>query len=69
MTPEVIDVRSKFTSVESAIRRIPRGRRMLIGSGAAEPQMLVHGLVDHKEHFADNDIVHLLTLGPAAPRQ
>ena len=65
MTTQAMDVRSQFTSVESAIKRIPRGRRMLIGSGAAEPQVLVHGLVDHKEHFADNDIVHLLTLGPA----
>jgi acyl-CoA hydrolase/GNAT superfamily N-acetyltransferase len=65
MTTDVLEPPSKFSSVESAIRRIQRGRRMLIGSGAAEPQVLVEGLVRHKEHFADNEIVHLLTLGPA----
>ncbi|MEY4547338.1 MAG: hypothetical protein RL685_3533 [Pseudomonadota bacterium] len=41
------------------------GRRVLIGSGAAEPVTLVNALVSHGEHLADNDIVHLLTLGPA----
>jgi acyl-CoA hydrolase/GNAT superfamily N-acetyltransferase len=56
---------SKITTVEKAIKLIPRGRRILIGSGAAEPHELVEGLVEHGEHLADNDIVHLMTLGPA----
>ncbi len=55
----------KLTSVEDAIRRIPRGRTILIASGAAEPIELVQGLVTHGEHLADNTVVHLLTLGPA----
>jgi acyl-CoA hydrolase len=41
------------------------GRRILIGSGAAEPVTLVGALATHGGHLADNDIVHLLTLGPA----
>ena len=41
------------------------GRRILLGSGAAEPVTLVGALVAHGAHLADNDIVHLLTLGPA----
>lgn len=41
------------------------GRRILIGSGAAEPVTLVGALAAHGGHLADNDIVHLLTLGPA----
>jgi acyl-CoA hydrolase/GNAT superfamily N-acetyltransferase len=41
------------------------GRRILIGSGAAEPVTLVGALATHSGHLADNDIVHLLTLGPA----
>ncbi len=56
---------SKITTVEKAIKMIPRGRRILIGSGAAEPHELVEGLVAHGGHLADNDIVHLMTLGPA----
>ena len=56
---------SKITTVEKAIKLIPRGRRILIGSGAAEPHELVEGLVAHGGHLADNDIVHLMTLGPA----
>lgn len=55
----------KITSIEDAIRTIPRGRRILIGSGAAVPTRLVEGLVTYGKHLADNEIVHLLTLGPA----
>ena len=51
--------------IEHAIRAIPAGRRILIGSGAAEPSQLVNGLVTAGEHLGDNEIVHLLTLGPA----
>ncbi len=57
--------KSKVTSVERAVREIPRGRRILIGSGAAEPGRLVDGLVKYGDHLADNEIVHLLTLGKA----
>ncbi len=56
---------SKVTTAEGAIGRIQRGRRILIGSGAAEPHELVEGLVAHGSHLADNDVVHLMTLGPA----
>jgi acyl-CoA hydrolase/GNAT superfamily N-acetyltransferase len=57
--------RSRIVTPAEAIARIARGRRILIGSGAAEPTTLVRALVDHGAHLADNDIVHLLTLGPA----
>lgn len=57
---------AKLLTVEQAVRRIPPGRRILIGPGAAEPVSLVDGLVTHGDHLADNDIVHLLTLGAAA---
>lgn len=56
---------TKLSSREEAIRAIPRGHRVLIGSGAAEPLRLVEALVSHGHHLADNEIVHLLTLGPA----
>jgi len=55
----------KVTTAEGAIQAIPRGRRILIGSGAAEPVKLVEAMTEHGLHLADNEIVHLLTLGPA----
>lgn len=55
----------KLCSPMEAIRAIRPGRRILIGSGAAEPVALVEALVTHGEHLSDNEIVHLLTLGPA----
>ena len=55
----------KVVSAKQAIRSIQPGRRILIGSGAAEPTELVAALVRDGEHLADNEIVHLLTLGPA----
>jgi len=55
----------KLTTARAAIEQIAPGRRILIGSGAAEPATLVEALVRHGNHLADNEIVHLLTLGPA----
>jgi acyl-CoA hydrolase len=56
---------TKLTTPDEAIGLIKPGRRILIGSGAAEPLSLVDALVSHGDHLADNEIVHLLTLGPA----
>jgi len=56
---------NKVTTLERAIAAIPPGQRILLGSGAAEPVALVNALIDHGGHLADNEIVHLLTLGPA----
>jgi len=55
----------KITGADRAIRNIAPGRRILIGSGAAEPMVLVEGLVNYGTHLADNEIIHILTLGPA----
>jgi acyl-CoA hydrolase/GNAT superfamily N-acetyltransferase len=55
----------KQLPLERLMQLIRPGRRILIGSGAAEPLALVGALVAHGQHLADNDIVHLLTLGPA----
>ena len=56
---------AKVCTAEQAVRKLPPGRRMLIGSGAAEPGQLVEAMVAHAHQLADNEIVHLLTLGPA----
>ncbi|MBL8900095.1 MAG: GNAT family N-acetyltransferase [Planctomycetes bacterium] len=56
---------AKQTDAAGAIAKIAPGRRLLIGSGAAEPKRLVEALVTHGAHLCDNEIVHILTLGPA----
>lgn len=56
---------SKICTPEEAVRAIAPGRRILIGSGAAEPTRLVEAMVANSDHLADNEVVHLLTLGPA----
>ena len=56
---------SKIVTPAKAVGLIPRGRRILIGSGAAEPNRLVEAMVAEGDHLADNEVVHLLTLGPA----
>ncbi|HYP76797.1 MAG TPA: GNAT family N-acetyltransferase [Polyangiaceae bacterium] len=57
--------RAKVSTPAAAVRAIRAGRRILIGSGAAEPTSLVAALVEYGDHLADNELVHLLTLGPA----
>jgi acyl-CoA hydrolase/GNAT superfamily N-acetyltransferase len=57
--------REKLATPEEAVQLVPPGRRILIGSGAAEPVRLVEALVARSAGLADNEIVHLLTLGPA----
>src|SRR5450759_2640135 len=55
----------KIATAEEAVRAILPGRRILIGSGAAEPGRLVQALVTHGTQLQGNEIVHLLTLGAA----
>lgn len=55
----------KISSYEEAVRRILPGRRIFIGSGAGEPRGLVEAMCTHGDHLADNEVVHLLTLGDA----
>lgn len=55
----------RVASPRDAVRLIKPGRRILIGSGAAEPVALVDALIQHGTHLSDTEIVHILTLGPA----
>ncbi len=57
--------RSKVTTPGEALLSVRAGQRIMIGSGAAEPLSLVNALVEQGDHLHDNEIVHLLTLGPA----
>ena len=54
-----------WTDADSAVRNIKKGKRILIGSGCAEPQHLVQALVRNAQFFRDNEVVHILTVGIA----
>jgi acyl-CoA hydrolase len=56
---------AKIATAEDAVRLIPPRKRILIGSGAAEPGHLVEAMVAHGDHLEGNEIVHLMTLGSA----
>ncbi|HSF40914.1 MAG TPA: acetyl-CoA hydrolase/transferase C-terminal domain-containing protein [Thermoanaerobaculia bacterium] len=56
---------AKIATPEDAIRLIHPKKRILIGSGAAEPGRLVDAMVSHGDHLEGNEIVHLMTLGSA----
>lgn len=56
---------SSRASAKDAVARIPRGKHIFVGSGAAQPTSLVDEMVRQYTRFADNQIVHILTLGPA----
>ncbi|MFI5363791.1 MAG: GNAT family N-acetyltransferase [Elusimicrobiota bacterium] len=48
-----------------ALAPIRSGMRVLVGSGAAEPQHLVEALTARGPQLADTEIIHILTLGTA----
>lgn len=54
-----------WVDADTAIKKIKKGQRILIGSGCAEPQHLVQALVRNASHFRDNEVVHILTVGIA----
>ena len=54
---------SKRVSPEDAVANIKRGQRVFIGSGAAEPQKLTAALAARGDSLADNQIVHIRSLG------
>ena len=64
-----VDWRSRYgdrlVSAEEAVAGIRRGQRVFIGSGAAEPQALVGALARRGEQLADNQLIHIRSLGVA----
>jgi acyl-CoA hydrolase/RimJ/RimL family protein N-acetyltransferase len=55
----------KKTSLGEALSLIKTGDHIFIGSACGEPQFLVNGLVEKASHLADNEILHVHTLGVA----
>lgn len=54
---------AKLVSPAQAVAGIQRGQRVFIGSGAAEPQALTAALASRGESLADNQIIHIRSLG------
>jgi acyl-CoA hydrolase/RimJ/RimL family protein N-acetyltransferase len=57
--------KDKVTTAEEAVKLVKSGQRVFIGSGAAEPQLLVHALAQRGTELSDTQITHILTLGVA----
>jgi len=57
--------KDKVTTAQEAVRMVKSGQRVFIGSGAAEPQLLVEALSERGQELADTQITHILTLGTA----
>jgi acyl-CoA hydrolase/RimJ/RimL family protein N-acetyltransferase len=55
----------KVRTAERAVSTLRRGDKVFIGSGAAEPQVLVQSLIDTAGRLADTRIMHIMTLGVA----
>ncbi|MFI5360945.1 MAG: GNAT family N-acetyltransferase [Elusimicrobiota bacterium] len=66
MSGEGAAVRSRgAVTAEEAVAPIRSGMRVLVGSGAAEPQHLVEALAARGPQLSDTEVVHILTLGAA----
>lgn len=54
-----------FASAAEAVSGIRSGQRVFIGSGAAEPQVLVKAMAARAADLRDVNVLHILTLGEA----
>ena len=57
--------KNELVTAEASVKKVKSGQRVFIGSGAAEPQLLVKALAARGPDLADTQIVHILTLGVA----
>ncbi|MEO1333997.1 MAG: acetyl-CoA hydrolase/transferase C-terminal domain-containing protein, partial [Myxococcota bacterium] len=55
----------RLTTPEDAVRAIRSGDRVLVGSGCAEPELLVKALSQRGAELTDVEVVHLMTMGSA----
>ncbi len=58
---------SRRTTLEKAFSKVKPGDRIFIGTGCGEPQYLVQSMVKHPEHFADTEILHLVSIDEDPP--
>jgi acyl-CoA hydrolase/GNAT superfamily N-acetyltransferase len=65
--PGAFDWEKKFADkvepAESAMTRVRKGDTIFVSSGCAEPQHLTRALKDVAHKLADNEVIHLLSVG------
>jgi acyl-CoA hydrolase/GNAT superfamily N-acetyltransferase len=52
-------------TAEDAVKKILPGHRVFIGTGAAQPSMLINAMTDRAEELVDVEIIQLMTMGHA----
>ena len=57
--------KDKIKTAPAAMKLIKSGNSIFIGTGCAQPQHLVHALVEDSSKIYDAHIIHLLTMGTA----
>jgi len=57
--------KDKIKTAPAAMKLIKSGNSIFIGTGCAQPQHLVHALVEDSSKIYDAHIIHLLTMGAA----
>jgi acyl-CoA hydrolase/GNAT superfamily N-acetyltransferase len=57
----------RHVTLEQAFKKVNPGNRIFIGTGCAEPQFLVRSMVEYPRHFADTEILHLVSLNESPP--
>ena len=57
--------RERIASAPDALKVVKPGHHIFIGTGCAQPQHLVHALMELSAHISDANIMHLLTMGVA----
>ncbi|MFW9799426.1 MAG: GNAT family N-acetyltransferase [Candidatus Thorarchaeota archaeon] len=55
--------KDKILTADEAIKKVKKGTRIFLGTGCGVPYHLVQELARNASRMADNEIVHLLTLG------
>ncbi|MFX0044383.1 MAG: GNAT family N-acetyltransferase [Candidatus Hermodarchaeota archaeon] len=55
--------KDKILSANEAIKKIKRGTRIFLGTGCGVPFHLLQELANNAHRMADNEIIHILTLG------
>lgn len=56
---------SRKTGLDDALKAVKRGNKIFLGTGCAEPQYLVEGLIERAGRLHDVQVLHFVTLGKA----
>lgn len=54
----------KITTAHEALRSIRQGERIALSHACATPQLCTRAMYEMREHFHDNEVYHMLCLGP-----